>query len=43
MADVIFRVNDNTDEIMAKIDEKIGLALELMGEVVEGYAKDDCP
>lgn len=43
MADITFHVQDNTDEIMAKIDEKIGLALELMGEVVEGYAKDDCP
>ena len=43
MADVTFRVEDNTDEIMAKIDDKIKLALNLMGEVVEGYAKEDCP
>ena len=43
MADITFKVEDNTAEVMAKIDEKIGLALDLMGEVVEGYAKDDCP
>ena len=43
MASVTFRVEDNTDEVMAKIEDKIVLALDLMGEVVEGYAKDDCP
>lgn len=43
MADIIFHVKDNVDEVMAKIEDKIKLALGLMGEVVEGYAKDDCP
>lgn len=43
MAGITFHVQDNTDEVMAKIDEKIVQALDLMGEVVEGYAKDDCP
>lgn len=43
MAGVTFHVQDNTDEVMAAIDDRIQLALELMGEVVEGYAKEDCP
>lgn len=36
-------VKDHTDEVMAAITEKVNLALNLMGEVVEGYAKEDCP
>ena len=46
MADSSFEIRvekDNIDEVMAAIDEKIDLALDLMGEVVEGYAKEDCP
>lgn len=44
MAEIInVRVKDNTKDIMQAVDDKIKLALGLMGEVVEGYAKDDCP
>lgn len=37
------KVNDHTDDVLAAVDEKIKLALDLMGEVAEGYAKEDCP
>lgn len=45
MADNILtiRVDSHVDDVMAAVDEKIMLALDLMGEVVEGYAKEDCP
>ena len=36
-------VKDHFDEMDAAIDEKIKLALSAMGEIVEGYAKEDCP
>lgn len=38
-----FGMNDHTAEVEQKVTEKINLALNLMGEVVEGYAKEDCP
>ena len=46
MADGILTIRvsaDNTKEIMQAVDEKIKLALSLMGDTVEGYAKEDCP
>lgn len=46
MADVdltIIKVNSNVRDINRFVDEKIELALSLMGETVEGYAKEDCP
>lgn len=43
MANIKIRVDSHIDDVMAAVDEKIKLALDLMGEVVEGYAKEDCP
>lgn len=46
MADGSFEIRvekDNIDEVMQAVDEKIKLALSLMGDTVEGYAKEDCP
>lgn len=43
MAGMNFRFKDNTDEVMKRVTEQINLALDLAGEVIEGYAKDDCP
>ena len=37
------RVDDHTDDVMRAVDDKIRLALGLAGEVIEGYAKEDCP
>lgn len=37
------RVDSHTKDVMAAVDEKIKLALSLMGDTVEGYAKEDCP
>ena len=34
---------DHVDDVMKAVDEKIKLALSLMGDTVEGYAKEDCP
>lgn len=34
---------DNTDEILRKVGDACDLALKACGEVIEGYAKDDCP
>lgn len=42
-AHIDFTFNDHSDEIVAAIEERVNLALNLMGEVVEGYAKEDCP
>lgn len=43
MANIEIHVDSHVDDVMAAVDEKIKLALDLMGEVVEGYAKEDCP
>ena len=43
MAGMNFRFKDNTSEVMKRVTEKINLGLDLAGEVIEGYAKDDCP
>lgn len=40
---ITIRVDSHVDDVMAAVDEKIKLALGLMGEIVEGYAKEDCP
>lgn len=37
------RVESHVDDVIRAVDEKIMLALDLMGEVAEGYAKEDCP
>lgn len=36
-------VDSHVDDVMKVVDEKIKLALSLMGDTVEGYAKEDCP
>ena len=38
-----WRFEDHTDEVERLVTEKVNLALDLMGEVVEGYAKENCP
>lgn len=44
MNDFDFKITvDNTAQIMAIIDEKADVALKQCGEVIEGYAKEDCP
>ena len=37
------RVTDHTADIEKTLQTKITLALSLMGDTVEGYAKEDCP
>lgn len=37
------RIEDHTAEVMERITERINLALDLAGEVIEGYAKEECP
>lgn len=36
-------VKDFSPEVLAEINRKIPLALQLVGEAAEGYAKEDCP
>lgn len=43
MANLDFTVKDNSAAVIAAVNEKVALALGLVGEVVEGYAKEDCP
>lgn len=43
MAEFDFDIKDYSDEVIAAVNDKVRLALSLMGEVVEGYAKEDCP
>lgn len=38
-----FTVIDNSPEVIAELKRKMMLALAAMGEVVEGYAKEECP
>ena len=38
-----FNIDDHTSEVAQKVAEQVNLALNLMGEVVEGYAREDCP
>ena len=42
MGDVEIR-NDNTDEVLDAISEQLGVGLETVGLVAEGYAKRLCP
>lgn len=37
------KVDSHVDDVMAAVNDKIKLALDLMGDTVEGYAKEDCP
>lgn len=43
MATIEIHVDSHVSDVMKAVDEKIMLALDLMGEVAEGYAKEDCP
>lgn len=43
MAISIIKIEDHTDDVMAEVQKRVKKALGLMGEVVEGYAKEDCP
>ena len=37
------RVTDHTGDVIRVVDSNIRMALSLMGDTVEGYAKEDCP
>jgi hypothetical protein len=39
----IIKVNDYTDDVMKAVEGNVKMALSLMGEVVEGHAKSECP
>ena len=39
----LFNLVDHSPQTMAELNRKIKLALQLIGEAAEGYAKDDCP
>lgn len=46
MANTAFELKievDNTDDILRKVAEAAEVALKQCGEVIEGYAKEDCP
>lgn len=43
MSSISFKVTDHSPKVRAAVESQIKLALNLMGEVVEGYAKEDCP
>ena len=36
-------IDSHVDDVEAEVEAKIRKALSLMGETVEGYAKEDCP
>lgn len=41
--DIKVDVKSHTDEIKDELKSRIPLALAMVGEIVEGYAKEDCP
>ena len=41
MSDV--KITDNRPQVKKEFDIKLALALKLIGQKAEGYAKDDCP
>ena len=36
-------ITDNSPEVQAAFNDKIALVLGAIGEIAEGYAKEDCP
>lgn len=43
MADFSWRITDHTADVKRIVGDKTALALSLMGDTIEGYAKEDCP
>ena len=44
MSGLSFKIKiDNTNAILEEVDQACQTALKQCGEVIEGYAKDDCP
>ena len=43
MSKITFKLKDYSDDVIRVIGKQVNLALDAMGEVVEGYAKEDCP
>lgn len=43
MARVQVDINDLSDEVRKEFERKTVLALSMVGETAEGYAKEDCP
>ena len=37
------KITDNSAEVQAAFNDKIALVLGAIGEIAEGYAKEDCP
>ena len=37
------QITDNSAEVQAAFNDKIALVLGAIGEIAEGYAKEDCP
>lgn len=37
------QITDNSPEVQAAFNDKIALVLSAIGEIAEGYAKEDCP
>lgn len=37
------KITDNSPEVQAAFNDKIALVLGAIGEIAEGYAKEDCP
>lgn len=37
------KFTDNSPKVKAEMERKISLALDLIGQTAEGYAKDNCP
>lgn len=38
-----YKITDNRPAVKKEFDMKVALALKLIGQKAEGYAKDDCP
>lgn len=43
MANIDVNITDNSKEILSEFEEKIKLALDLIGNEAEGFAKEECP
>ena len=43
MSGMTFKVEDNSDQVLLALNDKVEVALKAIGQTAEKYAKGDCP
>ena len=43
MANIDVSIQDNSKQVLSALEEQILLALDMIGNTAEGYAKEQCP